>query len=495
MKKNTLFWVKTAIYIVLAVAIVLGVVHYSSMDFTMIVNSEDSEDSEEFDVQYYEELSGTDLSFTDLGIVDEGLYESIEEDTCIVKVVECSSYTDSEEMGVKTRKQVLYVEVLTGPRKGEFHYAEFDRSNPSGGEPYELSKEGDRLLCFFTVNKDGVILDNGTVTDYHRMPSIIWAFVLFMFLLLFLTGKSGVKSFVALFVTCAGIILIILPMILSGVNPIIAAIIGCIFVILTTLVLVYGFTVKTLAAALGALGGVIVAGLFTAIMNGILHMTGATSSEANMLALHFANGEVDLNGIMFAAILIGSLGGTIDVGVSIASALDEMREHAPDITAFEMIGSGLKIGSDIMSASLNTLILAYVGSAIHLLLMLRINGIALVDVLNQETIASEFLRALAGSFGLLFTVPITSFVAGAMLCKGGFGKFSIRVFPAVDSFLDFCAKVKGKWNTAMKEAKERSDIKYGINENDSIYERVHERAEGIDVFDDDFNDDGENNAQ
>lgn len=495
MKKNTLFWVKAAIYTVLAIAIVIGVVHYSSMDFSMIVNPDDSEESEELDVLYYEELSDTDLSYTDLGVVDEGLYESIEEDTCIVKVVECSSYTDSEEMGVKTRKQVLYVEVLSGPRKGEFHYAEFDRSNPSGGEPYELSKEGDRLLCFFTVNKDGVILDNGTITDYHRMPSIIWAFVLFMLLLLFLTGKSGVKSFIALFVTCAGIILIILPMILSGISPVVAAIIGCVFVILTTLVLVYGFTVKTLAAALGALGGVIVAGVFTAIMNGILHMTGATCGDANMLALHFANGEIDLNGITFAAVLIGSLGGTIDVGVSIASALDEMREHAPDITAFEMIGSGLKIGSDIMSASLNTLILAYVGSSIHLLLMLRINGIALVDVLNQETITSELLRALAGSFGLLFTVPITSFVAGAMLCKGGFGKFSIRVFPAVDSFLNFCSRVKGKWDTAMKEAKERSDVKYGIQGDDNIYDRVRMHADDLDDFDDEFPEDIENDAQ
>lgn len=484
MKKDRFFWFKAAVYVLLAVVVIVGICHYSSMDFSMVSGT--SEDTDEnWEILGYEGVSGSDLSYTDIGIVDEELYENTDEDTCVVKVVECINYSDYIEMGMTTRKQVLLVEVLTGPRKGEQHYAEFDRSNPSGGEPYELSEVGDRLLCFFTVDSNGVIVDNGTVTDFHRMPTIIWTFVIFMIMLLFLAGRRGLKSFVALIVTCAGIILIILPMMLAGVNPIWAAILGCVFVIVTTLVLVYGFTVKTLAAALGALGGVVVAGLFTALMNSMLHMTGATSSEANMLALHFANGNVDLSGIMFAAILIGSLGGTIDVGVSIASSLDEMREHAPDITAAELAASGLRIGSDIMSASLNTLILAYVGSAIHLLLMLRINGIALIDIMNQETITSELLRALAGSFGLLFTVPITSFVAGAMLCKGGFGKFTIRMFPTMDAFLNFVEKVKSKWGSAMENAKQRSDEKYGISDGDNLYSRVQQH---YDDFDEDITD-------
>ncbi len=477
MKKDRLFWFKTVVYAVLAAVVIAGICYYSSMDFASI--SEPSEDSEENIIIPIDKLSGSDMSYTDVGIVDEELYENTDEATCVVKVIESTGYSDYMDMDMITRKQTLRVEVLTGPRKGEQHYAEFDRSNPSGGEPYELCKEGDRLLCFFTVNSKGEVLDNGTITDYHRMPSIIWTFVIFLLLLLLLTGRRGIKSFIALIVTCAGIILIILPMILSGINPVIAAILGCLFAIVTTLVLVYGFTVKTLAAALGALGGVVVAGLFTAIMNGVLHMTGTTSSEATMLSLHFVNGSIDLNGIMFAAILIGSLGGTIDVGVSIASALDEMRERAPDITASEMIASGLKIGSDIMSASLNTLILAYVGSAIHLLLMLRINGVAMIDVMNAETITSELLRALAGSFGLLFTVPITSFVAGAMLCKGGFGKFSVRMIPTIDSLLTFFGKIKRRWNTALIEAKERSDSKYGIGDGENLFMRAQKHFDEI----------------
>ncbi len=481
MKKDRFFWFKAAVYILLAAVVIAGVCYYSSMDFASI--TEPADNGADATLQPFDELSGSDMSFTDVGIVDEELYENTDEDTCVVKVLESIGHSDYMELDMITRKQTLYVEVLSGPRKGERHYAEFDRSNPSGGDPYELCKEGDRLLCFFTVDDKGEIQDNGTITDFHRMPSIIWTFVIFLALLLLLTGKRGIKSFVALIVTCAGIILIILPMMLSGVNPVLAAVLGCLFAIVTTLVLVYGFTVKTLAAALGALGGVVVAGLFTALMNGILHMTGTTSSEATMLSLHFANGEIDLNGIMFAAILIGSLGGTIDVGVSIASALDEMRERAPEITASEMIASGLKIGSDIMSASLNTLILAYVGSAIHLLLMLRINGIAMIDVMNAETITSELLRALAGSFGLLFTVPITSFVAGAMLCKGGFGKFSVRMIPTLDSLLNFIEKAKGKWNSAIKGAKARSDIKYGITEEENLYKRVQSH---YDEFEDDF---------
>lgn len=487
MKKDRFFWAKAAVYIALAVVMIAGIWYYSTYDFTMIT-AESEEAAGTLDAELMSELSETDLSYSDVGIVDGGLYESVDEDTCIVKVVECVSYTDYIDMGMVTRKQTIYVEVMSGERKGERHYAVFDRSDPAGGEPYELVKEGERLLCFFTSNKDGVIVENGTITDFHRMPKIIWTLIIFFILLLFLTGTRGLKSFAALIVTCVGIILIILPMILSGVSPVVASIIGCVFSIVTSLVLVYGFTIKTLAAALGAVGGVIVAGIFTAVMNSILHMTGTTSSEATMLALHFANGDVDLNGIMFAAVLIGSLGGTIDVGISISSSLDEMREHAPNITATEMIASGLHIGSDIMSASLNTLILAYVGSAIHLLLMLQINGVALIDVMNAETITSELIRALAGSFGLLFTVPITSFVAGAMLCKGSFGKFSIRMFPTMDTLLNFIGRAKEKWGVAMKNAQQRSDEKYGITDRTNLYERVRQHS---DDFDEDI-DDSEN---
>lgn len=472
MKKDSKKWLKISVYILLILIIAAGVIYYSNMDFTSIVST----------VEEDPYGSASDMIPQD---------EVKDEDTCIVKVeeiIEDYDYYD-KDMDMLTRKQVLYVKVLSGPRKGELHNAVFDRTDLTGKKPYELCKVGAKLLCFFTVDSNGNIVDDaGTVTGYYRMPHIIWACVIFALLLLLLTGKRGLRSFSALLATCVSIILIMLPMILNGMNPILASVIGCAFSIITTLVLIYGFTVKTFAAALGAAGGVTIAGIFTAVMSAAMHLTGITSDEASQLALHFADGNIDLNGIMFAAILIGSLGGTIDVGISIASALDEMREHAPDITAAEMAASGIKIGSDIMSASLNTLILAYVGGAIHLLLMLRINGIEFIDVSSEEVIISEMLRGLAGSFGLLLTVPITSFVSAALLCRGGLGKFSLTMIPAIESLNEKRKKMSARWD----EAKAKAESSFEEPEN--LYSGAQKRSSQEDFesgsdYDDQFVDD------
>lgn len=459
--------IKGSIYALLILIILVGVIVYSNMDFSKIVAPPDS---------------SSDLSVSDGDI-------TIDEDTCIVKVIESIAVNDDydEGMDMLNRKQILSVEVLSGPRKGEIQFAEFDRTDLTGKKPHDPCKVGAKLLCFFTVNSKGEIVDNGTVTGYYRIPYIIWAGVIFFLLMLLLTGLRGLRSFTALAATCVSIILIMLPMILNGMNPVTASIISSIFSIITTLVLIYGFTVKTFAAALGAAGGVLVAGIFTGIMNNLMHLTGITSDEASQLALHFANGNIDLNGIMFAAIMIGSLGGTIDVGISIASALDEMREHAPDITAAEMTGSGIRIGSDIMSASLNTLILAYVGGAIHLLLMLRINGVDFIDVSSEEMIISEILRGLAGCFGLLFTVPITSFVSAAFLCRGGFGKFSFRLMPTVDAIAVKASELSEKWKNSVKKAEQLKDKE---EQPVDLYAKAVERKKNIHLFkEEEFSDD------
>lgn len=488
----------TSLLLLLCVIFSVGLPAFASED----VSAEDAGAS----------LSASDADFDpQIRNLDETGGEEVQEEekSCLVKVTELVSVEDGEhDMGgepMLSRLQTVWVEVISGPRRGETHIATFDLSDVLGtGKRGEPAKVGSRMVAYFSEDEYGDV--SGIITGYVRQTPLIWLALIFFAMLIFITGKRGLKSVVALVITCIGLVLIMVPLILSGFSPIWAAILGCVFSIATTLVLVYGFTRKTLAAALGAIGGVVFSGIMTAVMNSVMHMTGMCCDESRTLALTLGAGNYDMQGIMFASIVIGALGGTIDVGISIASALDEMREHAPHITAAEMMSSGLNIGSDIMGASLNTLIMAYIGGSIHLLMLLWVNGVAFIDIINEEIIVNELMRALAGSFGLLFTVPITAIVAAAMMCKGGFGKLTWDMIPSVKAFKETYGKVQKQWKESIGKARERfgKEEEEYFPSDDNLYKRAERHFDdGFMNSDDDYadensdadNDDDDRNPQ
>jgi uncharacterized membrane protein len=120
---------------------------------------------------------------------------------------------------------------------------------------------------------------------------------------------------------------------------------------------------------------------------------------------------------LFAGIIIGALGAVMDVGMSVASAMHEIQDTTPKIRTSSLIKAGMNVGRDIMGTMSNTLILAYTGGAIHLILLFMIYEIPIVEIINQDLIASEIVRALAGSIGLVFTVPFTALIAGFVYKK------------------------------------------------------------------------------
>lgn len=343
------------------------------------------------------------------------------------KVIEIVGDTVNEIDGggytIESHVQTLKVLVLSGEHKGETATVTYDLSDAWGGgnEP-DPAKVGDMVVAQVDYNFLGEL--EGVVTQYGRQRTMIWLGILFLVLLAFFGGRRGIRSIIALLVTCAGLIFIMIPAMNRGFSPVWAAVLASIFAITVTLTIVYGFTMKTLAAAMGAVGGIVAGGIIIAIMNVTMNMTGLVDDESMYLAQSVGDGTINLRGILFAAIVISVLGGTIDVSISIASALDELGEKAENITGAEMMKSGINIGVDIMGASLNTLILSYVGGSIHLLMLFNTYNNPMVMIINDEMIACEIMRALAGGFGLLLTVPITSFVAAVLMCKGGFGKLT-----------------------------------------------------------------------
>ncbi|MBQ3107886.1 MAG: YibE/F family protein, partial [Firmicutes bacterium] len=209
------------------------------------------------------------------------------------------------------------------------------------------------------------------------------------------------------------VFVVFIPAVLDGQNIYVWAIVTSVYIILMTMFIVYGANRKSLAAGLGCFAGTLVAGLLTMIMDAIIHLTGMLNEES--LYLTMLNSEIDLKGVIFGAIIIGAIGAIMDVSMSIASALEEISQVTDHPTPALLIRSGLSIGRDIMGTMANTLVLAYIGSGLSVVLLLVAHNGSLLELLNREMIIVEMLQALAGSIGILMTIPLTSLISALLL--------------------------------------------------------------------------------
>ena len=168
---------------------------------------------------------------------------------------------------------------------------------------------------------------------------------------------------------------------------------------------------KTLVAMAGCIGGVLLSGLLTVVVSRLLHLTGMADQDAIYLADLTTRNPLDLEGIVFAGVLIGAVGAIMDVAMSLASALWELRCEAAAPTARLLARSGMTIGRDMMGTMANTLVLAYIGSSLSTVLLLVAYAASAEGLLNREMIATELLRAVVGSLAILITIPLTSLLA------------------------------------------------------------------------------------
>lgn len=169
-----------------------------------------------------------------------------------------------------------------------------------------------------------------------------------------------------------------------------------------------------MVAILGTMSGVLIAGLLAVIFGEIGKLTGLAADTAISLAYipHFRG--LDYKGLLFGTIIIGSIGAVMDVALSIASSLWEIWELNPAIPPKQLIRSGMNIGRDIMGSMSNTLILAYVGTSVHLIILFMVYQISFTEIINYDSVSSEILRAMAGSIGLMFTIPATVWISAVL---------------------------------------------------------------------------------
>lgn len=361
-------------------------------------DANDSSQASQYDnlKEYYEE----DMAKAEYDVVRAKVIEIEKDDTDEVRDIDIQA---------DIRYQYLKIQILQGVHKGEEYTV---RNTVPMVNPYRLIfKQGEKMLIYVYETEDGKV---GNIHIYERIrdTAVLWLVVAFLFFLALIGGLKGIKAVITLTFTVVTIAFVMLPLMLKGYNPVLISLGVVSITTAFSLVVISGWNKKTMTAILGTVGGVMVAALIAGVVSHIANLTGLGDEQAQMLAYIPQNRHLDFKGILLAGIIVGALGAVMDVALSVASAMWEIEEHSPNITRGALIKSGMNIGKDIMGSMANTLILAYVGGALQLLLLFIAYNITLTEILNMDMIASEIVRAVAGSFGLIATIPVTTYIGG-----------------------------------------------------------------------------------
>lgn len=324
----------------------------------------------------------------------------------VAKVIEAKEASEVVTGNMKETIQEVTIEIIEGDYIGEEFTTNFALSYDLEGKilAYELDK-GDKVLVQLEEDANGNV--NVTIQDVVRTNYIILMCGIFLFSLLLVGGKNGIKAIIGILLTIIFIYFILIKRILVGNNAIIVASLTSVLIIVGHLISVCGFNKRTLTAILSTLGGIIVTGIVSLIFNNLAKMSG-TSMQ---LSINISSINFNLRDLLFVGIIISAIGACMNVATTIVLKLDEIKMKKPDITWKELLKNGMDIGKNTIIATMsNTLILVYIGSTISLILLFIASDMGFTEILNKESIAEEIIAALSGSIGVIYTIPITAFV-------------------------------------------------------------------------------------
>jgi len=309
---------------------------------------------------------------------------------------------------VEDTVQEVTIEILEGEYKGKEYTTDYVLSYDIDGKilAYEL-KEGNTVMVQLSQDQTGEV--TVTVQDVQRDIYIYIMFIVFLASVILIGGKEGIKAVIGLLITMLCIWFILVKAIFEGANPIWTSIGTSAIIIVLTFLVIGGINRKVITAALGTLGGVVMAGIMAAIFSHLAKLSGACE-DAIQLSINMKTVTFNFRDLIFAGIVVSALGACMDVGMSIASSLDEIKNKAKDISWQELFKSGMSIGKDVIGTMTNTLILAYVGGALKLILLFLACEMPISEIFNKEVIAEEIISAIAGSMGVVYTVPVTAFI-------------------------------------------------------------------------------------
>ena len=304
---------------------------------------------------------------------------------------------------------VVELRLTQGPDVGETRTLEFTPDSPSTPD----LDPGDRVVLNYSP--DARPGEEYSFADRQRRRPLLVLAALFAVAVVLLGRARGLAALVGLAASLVVILQFVLPGILEGHSPVLVAVLGSAAIAFLALYVAHGFTALTTVALLGTLGALALTVVLSAVFTAFAELSGFSSEEAATLGILAES--VDIRGLVLAGIVIGALGALDDMTVTQASVVAELRAANPDLPRRELYSASIRIGRDHVASTVNTLALAYAGAALPLLLLFVLSGQSLGAVANSEVVATEIVRTLVGSVGLVASVPLTTWLA--VLVVGG----------------------------------------------------------------------------
>lgn len=298
----------------------------------------------------------------------------------------------------------LQIEILTGRYKGE----SANVTNYFSALYNVRVKQGDKVSIRIDTSEKG---HQVSIYNYYRVPQIIGCVLIFLILLVMIGGKKGAKSAAGLIFTMVCIFWLLLPLALKGYPPLGVTILLILLCNLVTFYLVDGIQAKTMVAAAGSICGVLAGAGFAMLAQSAMSVTTYQMDEAETLLLITTTTKLKVRDLFLCGILIACMGAVMDVAMSIASAVSEIHSVDPQMGRKELFRSGMNIGRDAMGTMSNTLILAFAGNSLNMILMICSYGVGFQQLMNTDFVAIEVIRSIAGSIGIICTVPIVAFIS------------------------------------------------------------------------------------
>jgi len=330
----------------------------------------------------------------------------------VLEVIDSDLTEEGNIPGVYAGTQELKIEILSGKFKGQKLI--LTNSRLHSDLVYDVVAEDGMEIVLAVKEREGKSPSIG-VDTYARDKVLYILIFLFVFVLIVVGRIKGLMALISLIITGLLIAFFMLPLMFKGYSSVLLAIITATIVIFLSLMLIGGFNKKSLAAIIGTSAGVVIAGIISLISGKLAHLTGITGEASEQLVYIVSDFPINIKGIMFAGIIISSLGAVMDVGMSIASVIFEIHNKAPELNRAELFKSGMNVGKDIMGTMANTLILAFAGCSLSIMILLMAYNMPYFRAINLNTVSTEIIQGLSGTIGLVLTVPITSLISALFI--------------------------------------------------------------------------------
>ena len=341
------------------------------------------------------------IRFNDIDRI--GLYSSEGKTFEKARVVEILKDNETES-GNQIGNQIVSLELLSGKFKGNIVEAVSSSSYLYGAH----CEAGMRVIAEVNESDDSLYV---TVYSQDRTWILYAIVLLFLITLCVIGGKQGFRSAVALVFTFVCIVFLFLPMIYRGISPIFSAVLVAVLTTFVTMYLIGGLSGKSVTAMTGTVAGVGISAVLAVIFGMMTGISGYNVSDIEQLEYVGQMTEIRIGELLYAGILISTLGAVMDVAMSVSSTISEIHYRNPTLSRKELFTSGIRVGKDMMGTMSNTLILAFTGSSVNTLVFMYAYGYPARQITNMYSIGIEIIQGIASTMGVILTVPIVSVIS------------------------------------------------------------------------------------